>query len=190
MQVSSFDTLRRSFEIHSQYWVAGFMTEPLLEQRSVYDLARHFHLKRKSLQTLLLMQSTGKTFQFGRRGKVIINCIVVGLHAGDMTTAKMREYVHSLSRDADAASAVIGEGFLVRRSGEINVEQSFELLCRMLRRADFLGTVYEPPNYLKQSYDASAYPDTRITGKHGVITPDGDLSPSIPPTISAGLKRG
>ncbi|MFZ6015814.1 MAG: hypothetical protein ACOYUZ_05700 [Patescibacteria group bacterium] len=188
MQIRSFQQI--SYD-HADFWIGGHISEPLLAQQSVFGLAKHYHLKRKTLQALMRMQNVGSVFQFGRRGKITISCLVLGHRPGDLNASEMHAFAERICRESDVDTAIFGEGFLLQGAkGKVNPVKSFQTLCRILRKHEFAGTLYEPPDYLAGTKVVELFPpDERVTDTRMLLTVNGHVRESIPPKVGQMIRE-
>jgi len=170
---------------HSQYAVAVFLAEPLFEQKFVMAFAKRLGVSRKAAIRALATQSVGQILTLGsKRGPALV-CLVIGIKPGSATTVEVTHCLRKFSKLADAQTALIADNFRFGPSQLLGVDVDISLLERLLRRADFPGTLYCPVDMyqyrIKIADDAGT--DERLTSTHMLVRPDGNISPSIPPTL-------
>jgi hypothetical protein len=170
---------------HPWYVVPAYRDIPVSETRSMQILRRELGIRRKTVERLRVIQQPGDTFHFkGTKSRLLV-CVMLADNPDNLTYAQLYKYLSRAVRETVTNTAIIGDGFRVPSNAKNRdaVMNGFELLCRSLRRLGFSGTVYEPPEYQIFPDPVSEFTDERITDTHMIISPEGNVTQSVPPTM-------
>jgi hypothetical protein len=187
LSIRSFNQVRLD---HPCYIVPAFIDIPVCESLSMHMLKRELRIRRKTIERARVVQSPGSTFHFGGTKNRTLICVMLASSPEALTFDLLRGAVSKAIQQTIEGTAVIGDGFRLpsKVKNRDDVQYGFELLCRVLRRRGFTGTVYEPPEYLHHPDPLASFPDEQSTDTHTIIKWDGSVSASIPPTMLKLLK--
>lgn len=165
---------------HEQIIVPAFQDIPVCETRSMQRLRRLLNLRRKTIERIRTAQNPGSIFYVKAARNKILACLLLANNPAELTYKSLFNQLQNALQHHDEKDAILGDGFQVLDPGhnEDQVYYGFSLLCKALRKLGFLGTVYEPPEYSLQFHSSEI-----TTGTHGIIRPDGSVTPSVPPTL-------
>ncbi|MDF1497458.1 MAG: hypothetical protein P1P90_05370 [Patescibacteria group bacterium] len=184
-----FDQIRMD---HPCYIVPAFLHNPVCETKAMLLLRKELRLRRKTIERVRMVQKPGSTFNFGGTKNRDLLCVLLAESPESLTYDSLRKHVSLAVRQTIEDTAVIGDGFRLvsKNNGKDDVHYGFELLCRVLRRLGFVGTLYEPPEYLLRPSARIDFPDEHITDTYTILRSDGSISPSLLPAMLNYRKTG
>ncbi len=187
LSMKSFNQIRLD---HPYYIVPAYLETPVCETKSMYLLRQDLRLRRKSIERVRVVQNPGSIFHFSGTKNRILACVVLAVSPETLTYESLRKYVAKAVLRTVEDAAVIGDGFQMssKTKNRDDVHHGFELLCRVLRRLGYTGTLYEPPEYLERPDPLAGFADEQITDTHTILRWDGSVSPSLPPAMLKLLK--
>ena len=170
---------------HPYYIVPAYLETPVCETKSMYLLRQDLRLRRKSIERVRVIQSPGSIFHFSGTKNRTLACVVLAGSSETLTYESLRKYVSQAVVRTVEDTAIIGDGFRLpsKTKNRDDIQNGFELLCRVLRRLGFTGTLYEPPEYQTHPDPLSGFLDEQITDTHTILRWDGSVSPSLPPSM-------
>lgn len=184
---------------HAVYLVPAYTDVAVCETKAMQVLKSSLGLRRKTIERVRIAQSPGDIFQIkARRGIVLTGLLLAdnyeSLNFSALLATVKKALVLTVLPSAPAFEkelAFIGDGFRAHPNGSDRneVDVGFEMLCRALRKVGYQGVVYEPPEMQRFQSAIPMIEDECITGTHTIIGPDGQISPSIPPTLISSLKK-
>lgn len=176
---------------HPQYVVAAYLAQPLFDEFFPLAFAKRFDLSRKSVMRALVTQSVGHIVTFGTKNNgPVLACVIIGTKPGDAKTVDVARSFRKLHKLTDGDTAVISDNFRFEAAARTAALTDFDILTALLRRVDYSGVLYGPMDMTQYSIimSGSAGTDERATFTHGIIRSDGNISPSIMPTMLRGIK--
>ena len=182
MEIRTGDPFARE---HSQYAVAVFLDEPLFEQMFPLIFAKQYGVNRKAAMRAYATLAPNQILSLGSKRGPALACLVIGTKPGSATVVEVTRCLRKFSRVADTGTALIADNFRLGPLPQANEGVDMGKLELLLRRADFPGTVYCPVgmDHYRLRFAGASSADERLTSTHMLVQPDGNISPSIPPTM-------
>lgn len=162
---------------HDFYIVPAFLDIPVCETKSMFYLRGALNLRRETIERIRLAQKVGSIFYFRGTGQKILVCIMLAKQPSSLVYNDLCKYLDKALRSINGNKAVISEGFQLNSKSKCNDahDNSFQLLCRALRRLGFTGTLYEPPELMSYPDSHEHYRSERITDKRMLLDPNGKV---------------
>lgn len=179
------DLIIRSFQSlsfhHTWFIVPAFTEVPVSETLTMQFLRRELKIRRKSIERMRHGSSPGETIHIQGTKKRILVCIVLAESPEHLSYKILGRRMAKCLRETVENTAIIGDGFRIPSDSKYRdeVENGFELLCRVLRKIGFSGVVYEPPEYELPPGSGYDCTDERVTDTRMIITPSGDIDKEI-----------
>ena len=163
---------------HDFYIVPAFLDIPVCETKSMFYLRGALNLRRETIERIRLAQKVGSIFYFRGTGQKILVCIMLAKQPSSLVYNDLCKYLDKALRSINGNKAVISEGFQLNSKSQ-RYDNSFQLLCRALRRLGFTGTLYELMSY-PDSHEH--YRSERITDCSWIPTAKSLILPRPPRT--------